>query len=262
MNKKIFLIILTVITIFCIIFGTFHHLGISTKGYSSVASSIRNSFRHGKLNFHFYDDDDDDFEYDSEDFDFDSNDPKSFESEVIDEFSELDVNLKVGGITIERGNKWEIKTKYSRSFLKPTYTLKDGKLTIKQAENNRKSVGNNNCLVIITVPFGTELEKLTIDVNVGAVELGGFDIKKGSIDTNVGAIEITNMGFKDLDLDSDVGAVSIELVEPLENYNITINSDLGGIVVDEKNEKRHFSQKSSSDKHLRIDTNVGGIEVK
>ena len=263
MNKKIFLIVLTVITIFCIVFGTFHHLGISTKGYSSVSSSIRNGLRHGKFNFHF---DDDDFDEDDADdwdgFDFEDDDPKTFDSETISEFRELDVKLKVGGIKIERGNKWEIKSKYSNSLLKPAYSLKNGKLSITQAANNKRSVGNNKCNIVITVPFGTELEKLTIDVNVGAVELGGFDIKKGSIDTNVGAIEITNMGFKDLDLDSDVGAIAIELIEPLENYNITINSDLGGIVVNEKNEKRHFSQKSSSDKHLRIDTNVGGIEVK
>lgn len=262
MNKKIFLVVLTVVTIFCIVFGTLHHIGISRKGYSSVASSIRNSFRHGKFNFHFYDYDDDDYDDDNEEFDFDSNDPKTFNSEAIGEFTELEVKLKVGGITIERGSKWEIKTKYSKPYLKPSYTLRNGKLTVSQDGYNKKTTGNNNCIVIITVPFGTELEKLSIDVNVGAVELSGFDIVKGSIDTDVGAIEISNVGFTNLELDSDVGAVSIELVEPLNNYNINIDSDLGGIVVDGKNQKRRYSQKSSSDKRLRIDTNIGGIEVK
>ena len=258
MNKKIFLIILTVVTIFCIVFGTFHHLGISTKGYSSVSSSIRNGLRHGRFHFYDYDDDDDD----QEDFDFEDDDPKTFDSETIGEFNTLDVNLKVGGIKIERGNKWEIKSKYSNSLLKPVYTLKNGKLTITQSGNNKKAIGNSKCELVITVPFGTELEKLSMDVNVGAVELSGFDIKEGSIETNVGAIEITNVGFDELDLDSDVGAISIEVVGQLSDYNISIKSDLGGIVVDEKNEKRHYSQKGSTNKRLRIETNIGGIEVK
>ena len=260
MKKNIFLIVLKVITIFCIVFGTFHHLGISRKGYSSVASSIRNGLRSG--NFHFdnnYDDYDDD---DLESFDFENDDPKSFDTATIGEFNELDVNLKVGGIKIERGNKWEIKTKYSKEILKPYYTLKNGRLSISQPGYRNKSVGSNNCNIVITVPFGTELDKLSMNINVGAVELSGFDIKKGSIDTDVGAIEINNVGFDDLDLDSDVGAISVELVESLETYNITVNSDLGGVVIGEKNVKRHYSQKGTSNKKLRIDTDVGGIEVK
>lgn len=264
MKKNIFLIILAVVTIFCIVFGTFHHLGFSRKGYSSVASSIRNSLRHGRLNFHFDDLDDDDFDDndDLEDFDFESEDSKNFDTETIGEFSELDVNLRVGGIKIERGNKWEIKANYSKEYLKPSYTLKNRRLSISQPGYKNKNVGNNKCNIVITVPFGTELDKLSMSIDVGAVELSGFDIKKGSIDTDVGAIEIKNVGFEDLDLDSDVGAISIELVEPLETYNITVNSDLGGIVVDEKNVRRHYSQKGTSNKKLRIDTDVGGIEIK
>lgn len=261
MKKNIFLIVLTVVTIFCIIVGTTHHLGISRKSYSSVASSIRNSLRHGTFRFHS-NDDDEDFDDDFEDFDFESDDPKSFDTETISKFSELDVDLHVGGIKIERGNKWEIQAKYSKSFLKPVFTLKNERLSISQPGYRNKNVGNNKCNIVITVPFGTVLEKLSMDIDVGAVELSGFDIKKGSIDTDVGAISISGVDFNDLELDSDVGAVSIELVEPVEAYNITVNSDLGGIVIDEKNVKRHYSQKGTGNKKLRIDTDVGGIEIK
>lgn len=257
MNKKIFLIVLAVVTIFCIIFGSFHHLGISKKGYSSLSSSIRNGFRHGK--FYFHSDDVDDI--DEEDFDFEDDDPKSFESETISEFNELDVNLKVGGLKIERGNKWEIQSKYTFKYLKPEYSLKNGKLTITQPGYKKQYIGNKSCNVVITVPFGTEFDKVNIKMAVGAVELSGFDIKKGSIDTDVGAISISNVNFNDLDLDSDVGAVAIELVEPVEKYDININSDLGGIVVDGKNVKRRYSQKGDKDKSLRINTDIGGIEV-
>ena len=258
MKKNLFLIIITLITVLCIIIGASRHLGVPRKSYSSLASSIRKGFRSGRLHFNFNDDDEDEME----DFDFDDEDPKSFDSEVISEFKELEINLKVGSLKIERGSKWEIQSKYSYSYLKPEYTLKNGKLVITQSGYKNQHVGNKNCNVVITVPFGTELDKVDIKMNVGAVELNGFDIKKGSIDTDVGAISIANVGFNDLDLDSDVGAVSIELLEPVENYTINVNSDLGGIVIDNKNVKRRYSQKGSKDKQLRINTDVGGIEVK
>ena len=256
MKKNIFLIILTLVTVFCIIVGASRHLGLPRKSFSSVSSSIRKGLRHGRLSFHFnkYDDD--------EDEDFDSDDTKTFDTETISEFSALDVNLKVGGLKIERGNKWQIEATYPNSYLKPEYNLKDGKLTISQPDYRNKKLTNKGCSVVITVPFGTELDKVSIKMDVGAVEISGVDIQKGSIDTDVGAIAVSNVDFDDLDLDSDVGAVSIELVEPVENYSINVNSDLGGIVVDGKNVKRRYSQKGSSSKQLRINTDVGGVEVK
>ena len=258
MKKNIFLIILASVTIFCIIAGAVRHIGISRKSVSSVASSIRRGLRGGSLDFDFdYEDD-----KDIEDFDFEDDDPKSFDSETIGEFTELDVRMKVGGIKIERGNKWEIRSKYTYAYLKPAYTLKNGKLSISQPNYKNRHVGNKSCRVVITVPFGTVLDNLAMNMDVGAVELSGFDIKKGSIDTDVGAIAISNLNFNDLDLDSDVGAVAIELVEPVENYDINISSSVGGIVVDGKNVKRRFSQKGDKNKRLRINTDVGGVEVK
>ena len=156
MKKNLFLIIITLITVLCIIIGASRHLGVPRKSYSSLASSIRKGFRSGRLHFNFNDDDEDEME----DFDFDDEDPKSFDSEVISEFKELEVELKVGSLKIERGSKWEIQSKYSYSYLKPEYTLKNGKLVITQSGYKNQHVGNKNCNVVITVPFGTALDKV------------------------------------------------------------------------------------------------------
>lgn len=258
MKKNVFLIILAVITIICIVAGSLHHLGFTRKGFSSVSSSIREGLRHGK--FYFGDDDFD--EDDLEDFDFDDDDPKSFDTETIGEFNSLDIKMHICGLKIERGNKWEIKSKYFYEYLKPAYSLNNGKLSITQPHFKNRKLGNKNCQIVITVPYGTELEKLSANIDVGAVEISGFDIKTGSIDTDVGAIAISNVAFNDLDLDSDVGAISIELIEPVEKYDISIKSDIGGIVVDGKNVKRSYTQKGDKNKRLRINTDVGGIEVK
>ena len=76
MKKNLFLIIITLITVLCIIIGASRHLGVPRKSYSSLASSLRKGFRSGRFHFNFNDDDEDEME----DFDFDDEDPKSFDS--------------------------------------------------------------------------------------------------------------------------------------------------------------------------------------
>ena len=261
MKKNVFLIVLSLVTIFCIVIGTTHHLGVPRKSISSIGASIRRGLHTGVFRFGFnsYDDED---EENSEGFDFDSDDPKSFDTETISEFKELDLELNIGGVKIERGNKWEIRSKYSYDYLRPVYTLKNGKLKIEQPYYKNQKVSNKKCNIVITVPFGTELDKLSLDMDVGAADLSGFDVKKGTIYTDVGAISISNVNFNDLDLNSDVGAVSVELVEDVNLYDMNLNSSVGVIVVDGKNVKRHYSQKGDKDKRLRINTDVGAVEVK
>ena len=259
MKRNIFLLIITGITVICIIAGAVRHIGHPDRDYSSIKSSIKEGIRSGNFEFDLddYDDDSNDEGWD----DFDDVDSKDFDAEVIGEFDELDVHLKVGALKIERGNKWEIKTRCSQKNLKPVYSLRNKKLTISQPHYKNNVLGNKDCRVMITVPFGTELNKFSARLDVGAVDLSGFDIKTGSVDTDVGAISISNVNFNDLDLDSDVGAVSLNLVEPLENYDVNIKSDIGAISIYGQNAKRHYSHKGNKNKRLRIDTNIGGIEV-
>lgn len=264
MKRNIYLIILTGITVICIIAGAVRHIAVHEKDLSAIKSSIKEGIRSGDFEFDLddYDDDyDKDDSWDDSDFDFDTADSKSFDSEVIGEFTELNVRLKVGALKIERGNKWEIKSRYSQKNLKPVYSLKNKKLSISQPHYKNNVLGNKECRVMITVPFGVELDKLAANIDVGAIDLSGFDVKIGSVETNVGAIAISNVGFKDLDLESDVGAVSIDLIEPIEKYDVNLSSDLGAIAINGRNAKRKYSHKGDSNKRLRIRTDVGAIEV-
>lgn len=264
MKRNIFLIIITGITVICIIAGAVRHISIHDKDMRSLRSSIKEGIRSGDFDFDFddyYEDNDYDEEDSWNDFDFDTADPKSFDSEVIGEFTDLSVRLKVGALKIERGNKWEIKSKYSQKNLKPVYTLKNKKLSISQPHYRNNVLGNKDCRVIITVPFGVELDKLYANLDVGAIDLSGFDVKTGSVDTNVGAISISKVGFKDLDVESDVGAVSIDLIESVDKYDVNISSDLGGITINGHNAKRKYTHKGDSSKRLRVRTDIGAIEV-
>ena len=53
MKKNVFLIIITVLTVICIIGGTFHHFGVFRKDSLNLTSSIKRGFKNGGLHFDF-----------------------------------------------------------------------------------------------------------------------------------------------------------------------------------------------------------------
>ena len=265
MKKSVYLIILAVVTILCIIAGSSYNLRHAAKGMHKAGNAVRKSFSKDYRDYNDSADFDDDYEdlFD-DDFDDDFEDrTQAFDSEELEKFDTLAVDGSVLAIEIERGNSYSISSKYNSKMLKPEYSLHNGRLYITQKKARRHlTVGNHKCRVKVTVPYGVTLDKLDIDVDVGAVQLNGFDVNKASVSTDVGAIQITNLDFSDMSVQSDVGAVSIELMEPVDNYNINASSDIGAIELNGDNVRHRYSSKGTNGKYLRIRTDVGGIEIK
>lgn len=258
MKQKIFILILSLLTIICIIFGAYRHLRFSSTS-SKAERAVKKSLGIEK---------DWDFgidEYDDEDEEsFDSLEMRNVEELKIEEFSEIDIDGTVLAVVVERGRDFSVSEKYSNKKLKPSYSIKNGKLYIKQPDSKKVSVvgSNGNCKIVISVPYGVVIKRLDASINVGAMELKGFDIQEGSISTNVGAISIEDMDFEKLTLRSNVGAVAVDLMKDIADYSIDVKSDVGGIVIGGKNVKRKYSQDGNTGKKLTIKTDVGGIEIK
>ncbi len=255
MKRTVLIICLVVATLICVIVGTYIHLGPAVKGSRNLGRKIANSVTRSIRN-EIYDNDDDDWDDDDEFF---------AEMEIdndIPSFTKVSARGQIMAITVERGQDYHISAKYNHKKLCPEYSIQDGCLKISQSKAHGKFGGNNKCKLEITVPYGVTLDSLDIKVDVGAIELSGFDIKSGDIDTDVGAIAISQVEFDELDISSDVGAVAIELISPAEEYTISASSSVGAISVDGKNAKRRYSSKGSTGKTLRIHTDVGGVEIK
>ncbi len=262
MNKKIFMIIITSITIVCIIAGTFYHFRYTMSDVAKVGKSISKSIKRG---FDSESDWDFDKDYD-EDFDAASSDSilpsKHTFTNPLPDFDTVSISGNVMGISIKRGNRFEISGSYNKEPLKPSFSVSGGTLRVSQPDYKKKLVTNGNCKIEIIIPFGTTLDFVDIDVDVGAVSVEGIDITRATIDTDVGAIAFKNVEFSGLTANSDVGAVSLELLHPVSEYNIEVKSDVGGIQINNANVRRKYSQAGSSNKKITIKTDVGGIEIK
>ena len=267
MKKTTYLVIIAAVTVFCIIFGAFFNLRYVGRGLKGARKAIKNSFKYEYNSDSDYDYDDDtdldfdDYEWDDDDDDDFEENTTAFDSETVEKFNTISIEGSVLAIEILRGNSYTISSRYTSSRLKPEYSLRNGKLFIVQHAGKRRVVGNHKCSIKITVPYGVTIDNLDIDINVGAVQLSGFDVKNASVHTDVGAISIEKLDFDDMYIKSDVGAVAIELLDDERNYEINARSDVGGITVDGNSVKRRYSHKGTNNKQLRIKTSVGGVEI-
>lgn len=252
MNKKIFLIILSCITIACIIAGACINLRFAAPAFSSVRKSLSKVVKNRFNSSEAYDFDED-IEYEPETRTFTSS-LQSFES--------LEIDANIMGVSIERGNRFEISGNYSKEVLKPNFSISGGTLKVSQQKYRAKLVSNANCKIKITVPYGTTLESADINIDVGAVALKGIDLEDIQVNTDVGAIAVENVEFRELIAHSDVGAVSVELTQPVSEYNIDAKSDVGAIQVNGSNAKRKYNQSGTTNKRVSVKTDVGGIEIK
>lgn len=256
MKKNIYLIIIAVITIGCIVFGTYYH----TKNISF--GSIRKLINGEGISFSF---NDDGFSWDGAD----DEDGRDGESKVIkgtinqtpDEFSSIDIDANVMAVSIVTGSKFEVESTFNRDYLKPTIEVKNGVLKINQ-HMPKRTRGNNNSKTIIRVPRFTTLDKVDVSLNVGEVNIEGIEGSVCDINNNVGEIDLDDVNFDKIDINTNVGEININLLGAISEYDIDVSTDVGAVNVDGKNYKRRYSSKGTTKKSIDAKSNVGEVNIR
>lgn len=239
MKKNILIIVLGVITLACIFYGTY-----------------RNLFR-GRIRWF---DDEGNLIMSSED----SNKPLGKESfsEELKDFSKIKIDVTIASIGIKEGSSFRIEATYNRENLKPEFEIKGDTLEIFQ-NKKRSSVGDNSCRVIVTVPAGTYFDSVRINSNVGDIEFAGIKGKDLSTDVNVGEITGREIDFEDINFNSNVGEINLRLADGnIDDYDIELSADVGSVSVAGRSYKKSYNSIGKGGRRIRIDTNVGEIKVR
>lgn len=249
MKRNSYLSILAVVTLVCIILGVYFQFISKNKtpikfNYSGWESQMENDSNDGSIQI--------------------EKSGKFKNGDKLDKFKKISVKANVMAVDIKRGDGFSIESDYTHSSLEPVYSIVDGKLLITQPKyrNIKVKTGNSKCQVVITVPYGTIIDDLFMDIDVGAVSLIGFDIKDGEIKTDVGAVEVKNVEFENFKIDTDVGAVSIALVDDVKDYSIKASSDVGGLSIGGVSYKRNYTQDGKTGKKIKVSADVGAVEIK
>ena len=258
MKRNVYLILITVITILCIIAGTGYHL---VRFGLSVAEGLP-SFSEFIEAISDWDDDDDDS---------DDNDNR-------DAFSSINANLNVVDLTIQRGNTFSITCKASKK-LTPEYKVENNCLTITQYAKAHNALGRNKkCSVTITV--ADTLTDLKLHTNVGDVDLSGLNVlaldlradvgdidlenctlETSTLDANVGDIDLEDCTFTSMEITSNVGDVDLDCKEDLSGYHIELGTGVGDVNVNDTYCHRSYSNQGDSSHSLTISNDTGDISL-
>ena len=238
MKKTILLIVLGILTVFCICYGTAKHMG-------GINPFSRSSW----------------IEDDSED---EMVNGKYAIDQKLAGFSELRIDARVMSITIEEGPEFSVEGSYNKTYLKPFIELKNNVLEIKQAEQKKSKIntGSQTCRLVITVPSNAKLDRIKIDSNVGDIKVRELTAREIDIDTNVGQIDVRKVDFEECKCNSNVGEVEINPVKSIDEYNMSLSTDVGQVNVGGNSFKRSYNSRISGNMKIKVDTNVGEIKVK
>lgn len=251
MKKNVLLIILCVITVFCIIIGTIRNVGRGFNLFNNSVISLGEDEPEVNFKWHWHSDND-------------GNKESNFSiNQSLDKFSAIRIDGSVMEIRVEEGDKFYFDSTFTRDWLRPNVSVENDTLVIKQGrQKNGFKGGNNNCRIVITLPSGSKLSDIVIDSNVGDIKLRNLFAERIDIQTNVGEVSVRDVSFDKLEVNSNVGEISIDPVYSIDEYSISASTDVGEVRVDGKKYKRNYNSSGSTGKRIKLSANVGEVNIK
>ena len=247
MKKNIWMTILTIITVCCVVGGTFHYFGIF-------------GFRGG---FHF------------------GEDRMTSANSDLDAFDAIYVDADMMDLSIETGNNFYLQSEYTDS-LKLEYEVKNKTLHIKEKMPQKTWWGgmrNQQCRMTLTVPEGTAMKNMDIKVamgninaegitssdcdamtNMGDITIKDTDLGEAEVDNDMGSIQIEGCTFLNLNADNAMGDTSINVRQNLDNFQIELEAGMGEVSVNGQNEGTKYRQSGDAGK-LEASTSMGSVRL-
>ena len=250
MKKNVYLIILTLVTVICIIGGTCYHLvdwGVSFLSHLPFAS--------------FYSDSDDTES---------SGTTLSTGTVSLPSFNTVKIDSKVMNLSIEKGDDYSIQCD-STEKLNPKYEIKDKTLIVSQKQKIKvhNFMNTQKCSVHITIPEDTALELINVDGSVGDINLSNLNVTTIKIDSSVGDIELDDCKTDSIDIDTSTGDVKLNGCEANE---INVDTSVGDTVLKDITFEKLYvdgsvgdvkvsSPKDLSDYAYDLDTSIGEVSI-
>lgn len=279
MKKNVYLIILTIVTVICIIGGTCYHLvgwGVSFLSHLPFAS--------------FYSDSDDTES---------SGTTLSTDTVSLPSFNTVKIDSKVMNLSIEKGDDYSIQCD-STEKLNPKYEIKDNTLIVSQKQKIKihNFMNTQKCSVHITIPEDTTLElinvdgatgdinlsnldvttlkidnsvgdvkmddcktdSIDIDTSTGDVKLNGCEANEINVDTSVGDTVLKDIIFEKLYVDGSVGDVKVSSPKDLSGYAYDLDTSIGDVSINGVSHKKEYQQKGTGGK-ITVDNSTGDISI-
>ncbi|QNM05212.1 DUF4097 family beta strand repeat-containing protein [Qiania dongpingensis] len=185
------------------------------------------------------------------------------------------LKVKAGSIFVEEGDAFAITASTAGEHFKST--VENGTWTLEEAEKheNGTSIGgfyiNDDGVYLkstlgevhITIPRGVRLEHVEIDVQAGAVEIERISCETMDIDVQAGSADFAADVSKEISAECQAGGVSGFLDGRDEDFNLSIDCNLGSVTVGTYECGGVFNRDNVSygaDKKMSLSCDAGSIE--
>lgn len=194
----------------------------------------------------------------------------NMEDGLLDAFDAIDAEVSLGSITVTGGDDYTLFIKQDNDLGGYTvdWEVKDGVLKLrdggafKQVEiDDWKDIKNlfsgmgSTLDVVVTVPEGVGLEKVSAKTDLGNIFLANLDVvKKVEAETSMGKVECYEMRTaKKLDLKTSMGDVVLGIGELHSGMELDLETSMGNVKVDLGCYERECS--------YEIETDMGTVTV-
>lgn len=255
MKKNTYIVIITLITIVCVIIGCFRFIfNVGMHFYDFYTNNTSEEYTSGA---------------------------DARNTEGLDAFTSIRVDVDVLDVTVVAGDSYSISYACDKDLV-PTYEVKDGTLQVTQNGDDWSplSFGNDDCEATITVPKDAAIETIDITSDVGDTEISGLTIsdiiitadvgdvslqnvtmKTGNIELDTGDAELDHCSFENLTVSSDVGDVDVDSTEDLSDYAMDLSTDVGDVEINGRNQGQDYSTSGNGSKQLTVDNSTGDVEI-
>ncbi len=254
--KRIYLAVLTIVTVAAIIFGTMYHILHAFRHFDRFLSGNSEDSHHNEESL------------------------SEFKGEY-DNVTSIDIDCALSKVTIEEGDEFSVEYEGDKK-LEPNVSLSgNGTLEIKQEGERTANFKDLDNELTITVAEDKKLESLTLDLAMGDVKIDDIMAKKITIDAamgnvncddveaddiyldaNMGNIEMNDIEFKNITADADMGNITIEC-DNVSAYDIEASSDLGKVTINGEKVSGDYRAKATSERIGTIKTScdMGNIDI-
>lgn len=232
MKKNIYLIIITIITVVCIIAGSLYHIGGFALGL------------------------------------FDNLIPHSDKSlgnvctkELsVDKFSNLVFDTTISNINVKTGDSYTVSYKCNKRLV-PKIKSSGDILTISQSKGSNYK-RNTTSEITVTIPEGASLNKLSFDTGVGDLYVTDCSFATCDVDGGTGNLSFENCAFDEMDIDGGTGDITVISSQSLDGYMMDLDSGTGDITINGNDYDDEYEVNEHAKKHLVIDSGLGDIVVR
>lgn len=250
--KKIYLTVLTIITVLCIIFGTIYHVGPYVNRYTKIDLPF---FHYGKDKI----------------ITFEQKYPPA-------EFATIDVDCV--SVILNTCDGDDILVSYDGSErLKPEINVTNGEFSVKQKPLRGAKPSNVESILTISLPkdkkmtgididadmgsvdaTGIKAEAITMNLDMGSITCDGAEASELTVDTDMGNAELKNVSFKELDASADMGRVELLSAKSLEDYSFDCSADMGSVMINGNTVGSDYT-KTGSAGDITISASMGSVEI-